>query len=785
MVPFDRVRVDDPVWHPRIATLVRDTLPHAFHNTEEAQESLRLCAEYLEHGSGPAPKPHRFNTSDLFKVMEGAALMIKAEPNPRIEAQMDQIIAVIARSQGKDGYMYFPHQTHNINVDEMGPRPYSFELHSHELYNVGHLYEAAVAYARATGKTALLDVAEKNAQHVNRVFFEGDPAYNDGKPVMQAPGHEEIELGLVKLYQQTGKPLYLQMAKRFVDIRGVTFVPNGQGVNSPEYAQQQLPVAQQREAVGHAVRATYLYAAMAEIDSLTGREDYSAALDSIWHDIIDRKMHLTGGLGAVPGIEGFGPAYELPNKDTYLETCAAVGNVLFNVRMFLKERDAKYLDVAEVALLNNCLAGMGVDGTSFFYPNPLEADAGHQPRSAWFGTACCPSNLARLIPQVPGLLYASDADNLYCALYAQSSTTVPLANTTVTVRESTNYPFDGQIELRLDPQTPASFKLHLRVPTWALGRQFVPGDLYQYVSADADWSVHMNGQPVKIALERGFVVIDRTWSAGDRVTLSLPMPVHANRAVDKVKADRQRVAFTRGPLVLSAESIDNGGLVQRFYVDASAAPQARVDHFADGPLAGLPRFTLAARSIEPKQDDDVSLTLIPYFAWSNRDRGSMITWLPTDRALARPDPANPALAKFARVTASHTFERDSTDALLLPVTPKSSQDTSIGRWTSWPQRGQTQWVELAFAKERPVRAVSLYWYDDHGGVQIPAEWHFEVFDGKAWTPVKLYNTDNYSTLTNTYNTVHPAQALTTDRLRLVMKPKNDQTCVGILSVEVE
>jgi len=485
MVPFEDVKMDDVLWRPMTVQLVEKTLPHALNETKVAQERLRLCAEWLESdGKTQKPTPHRFNTSDLYKVMEGAAMMIQAEPNPEIEKQLDRIIDIIARAQKDDGYLYISHIVGNPFVNEMGKRPYSYVIHSHELYNVGHMYEAAVSYARATGKTKLLEVAEKSARHVNRVIFEGDPNYNDGKPVMQAPGHQEIEIGLMKLYNYTGNRLYLEMTRKLLEIRGVTFRPTGQRVNSPEYAQQHAPVAEQRKAVGHAVRATYQYAAMAELDSLTGREVYSKALDAIWHDIVDRKMHISGGLGAIHSHEGFGPEYLLPNKEAYLETCAAVGNVFFNARMFLKYRDAKYVDVAEIALLNNSLSGIGLDGTSFFYPNPLEADAGHRPRSGWFGCACCPANVARLIPQVPGYMYAATTDSVYSLLYGSCNTQLELGGTDVSLKQTTNYPYDGDIRFTVTPASPVKFTLHLRIPTWA-GEQFVPGDLYRYTEPPA------------------------------------------------------------------------------------------------------------------------------------------------------------------------------------------------------------------------------------------------------------------------------------------------------------
>lgn len=785
MIPFQQVKMQDVIWGPRIRTLVNETLPHAFTQTEVAQRRLRMCAEYLENKGGPKPESHRFNTSDLYKVMEGAALMISAEPNPEIEALMDRIIDIIARAQLDDGYLYVSHIVGNPIVREMGHRPYSYVLHSHELYNKGHLYEAAVAYAQATGKKKLLGVAEKNAQHINKVFFIGDLNYNDGKPVNQAPGHQGIEIGLVKLYNYTGKELYLTMAKKFLDIRGVTYVPDGTGTNSPTYAQQHAPVAEQREAVGHAVRATYQYAAMAEIDSLLGTDNFTRALDAIWHDIVDTKMHITGGLGAVHGIEGFGPSYMLPNKDTYLETCAAVGNVFFNMRMFLKYLDAEYIDVAEIALLNNGLAGVGLDGTSFFYPNPLEADEGHRPRAGWFGTACCPSNIARLIPQVSGYMYAADESRLYCTLYAANTAALTLSGTPVELKQVTEYPYAGDIAFHINPESPVKFQLNLRIPTWA-GRQLVPGKLYDYTRPSTGWTVQVNGKEITPSVEKGFACIDRTWNRGDHVRLTLPMPVKVNTCIDKVQDNHDRVAFSRGPLIFCAEGIDNAGAVQRFFVNPrQAAQNAQTAKIDSGVLAGLPQITIPAGERTHDGFKTSSLKLIPYFAWSNRDRSSMITWIGTRQELAYPDPRDPANMKFAAVRASHTYENDTVDAVRMRNTPKSSSDTAIPRWTGWPQRGRSQWVEIDLGSVREVVSVSVYWYNDNGGVQLPGAWHLEAPAAGGWKKIEIYNTDQYSALADNYNVVHPAEKLSTDTLRIVMQPRHDQTSVGILALEID
>lgn len=431
----------------------KETLvPVAFERTQEAVEDLRRTAAILNGEESPLPTSSRFNTSDLYKVIEGAAYLLKMERDPALEKQIDDIAVIIGAAQEEDGYLYPAHTSGSYQYADlwggagMGDKPYAWVVHSHELYNVGHLYEAAVAYYQATGKTNLLDIAEKSAQHVNKVFFEGDPNYNGGVPVNQAPGHQEIELALVKLYRVTGNSLYLDMAKKFVDIRGITYVPDGEGTMAPEYAQQHAPVREQCEAVGHAVRAVYLYSAMSDVGSLTADPTMNPALDCIWHNIVDTRMHITGELGAIHGIEGFGPEYELPNKETYNETCAAVGNVFFNHRMFLLEKDGKYMDVAEVALLNNVLAGVNLEGNKFFYVNPLES-SGRVDRSHWFGTACCPTNLARLIPQVSGLMYAHTANEIYCAFYTGNSVEIPLTSGKVALEQTTGYPFDEQIRI--------------------------------------------------------------------------------------------------------------------------------------------------------------------------------------------------------------------------------------------------------------------------------------------------------------------------------------------------
>lgn len=668
----------------------------------------------------------------------------------------------------------------------MGDRPYSWVVHSHELYNMGHMYEGAVAYYRATGKDKWLRIAEKSARHINHVFFEGDPAYNGGKPVMQAPGHEEIELALVKLYQATGDTLYLNMAKRFIDIRGITFKPEGEGVLAPSYAQQHQPVREQRKAVGHAVRAAYLYSGMADVMAQTGDTSLRPALDSIWGNIVDTRMHITGGLGAIHGIEGFGPEYELPNMGAYDETCAAVGNVLFNYRMFMAEKDGKYIDVAEVALYNNVLAGVNLEGNRFFYVNPLEANGrrafnqGLKGRAPWFGTACCPSNLARLIPQIPGMMYAHTDDDIYCTFYGGTSATIPLGRGNVGIRQETGYPFDETVSLTVSPEKASQkFALHLRIPTWA-GDRFVPGKLYSYVNRQpAAWDVTVNGKKVKAKVDKGFAVIDRKWEKGDRVELHLPMGVMYSKAIDNVEADRGRICITRGPLVYCAEAVDNASAPASYVI--SPTEENAVIRKGEGLMKDIDFITVSAHSIQNL--GDTKLTLVPYYAWNNRTDGAMIVWLAATDEVAHA--AMPSMPDYiADITATYTCDIDDVNPIITNKFPSSSHDTSMLRWTSWPRKGEKQSIELKLKHPVSLESLSVYWYDDAGDVQVPEAWNVEYLQDGAWHEFPVYVTDEYRMLKDQYNMIHPGRDIMPEALRINITPRQDASA-GILSIQLE
>ncbi len=794
-VSFDKVDLKDDFWKPRMELQKKVLVPVALERTSVGLENLRRAGKILKSESTLKPGKSRFDTSDLYKVIEGASYLLKLERDDALEAKIDEIAEIIKSAMESDGYIYPP-----ITGNVIPFKRYEDVLHNHELYNMGHLYEAAVAYYMATGKRNLLEIAEKNAVHINKVFFlGGDMKYNDGNPRNQAPGHQEIELALVKMYGATGNKLYLDMAKKFLDIRGVTFkFANKTKVSTSnkahvlgEYAQQHLPVREQTKAVGHAVRATYLYSAMADVGSLTADDSFSNALKKIWEDIINTKMHITGGLGAVAGIEGFGPAYVLPNEMAYNETCAAIGNILFNYRMFLLERDARFIDVAEVALYNNTLCGVSFSADKFFYANPLES-YGYVSRSYWFGCACCPTNIARIIPQVSGMIYANENDDIYCALYASSATEIELKSCKVKLEQISNYPFGEDITIKLSPEYNRQlFTLKLRIPTWT-GHKFVAGELYSYIGANSEkspkWSLLVNGKEQSSVVENGFVSIKRKWNKGDVVKLHLPMPVRFNKSIERVVGNRGKIAITRGPIVYCAESVDNVAPAN-VWVVSECSQSPIIEKQTSGILKGIDII----KNVNAKYWDktgkivDGSLTLIPYYAWNNRGHSTMNVWFADNEQTLRE-------VDFQRVynyvkivknaAATFSYSNDNIGNTYNGKTPKSSSDTSIGRWTSYPQLGKKQSLTYYFVKPIKISEIALYWYRDSFDIRLPMSWDIDYCDASGkWQKFPIYLTDSYSVLENQYNAVHPSGgAISATAIRVNIVPEK-KYAVGVLQTK--
>lgn len=763
-VPFTAVHLTDCFWAPRIETNRLVTIPFAFEQCEKSgrMDNFERAAKALrgEALSNKRPPPYPFDDTDPYKVLEGASYALAVQPDPKMRAYLDDLIAKIGAAQEPDGYLY---TARTINPEHphrwSGPDRWKMDpIDSHELYNAGHLFEAAVAHYQATGETNLLNIAIKEANLLGNTF---------GPDKLHIwPGHEIVEMGLVKLYRATGDERYLTLAKFFLDVRG----PGGD-----DYHQSRLKPVDQTEAVGHAVRAGYLYTGMADVAALTGDERYLLAIDTIWENVVGKKLYLTGGIGATGAGEAFGRNYQLPNLSAYCETCAAIANAYWNLRLFLLHGDAKYVDVMERTLYNGLLSGVSLDGKRFFYPNPLESDGQHQ-RSPWFGVACCPGNMTRFLASIPGYLYAQQGDALYVNLYAAGTAEVALDNgRRVTLTQQTRYPWDGKVKLTVAPDKAAEFTVNLRIPGWARN-DAVPSDLYHFQDARSDPpALKVNGESVPLGLNKGYVGLRRSWGKGDVVELELPMPVRRVLANEKVAADLGCVALQRGPLVYCVEwpEVKDGHVVNLLLPDtAPLTTEFRSDllngvEVIEGQAESL-RYADAHKRLSREKAD---FTAIPYYAWANRGRGEMAVWLARDESAARPLPF-PTIASTSKATASRDGVRPDTRALNDQREPKSSGDHSNRYLHWWPHKGTKEWVQYDFAKPAKVAAVEVYWFDDTGvgECRLPKSWQLLYRDKGEWKPVT--NSSGYGCLADRYNrtTFDPVE---TDGLRLEVQLPED------------
>ena len=565
----------------------------------------------------------RFNDTDIYKAIEAASYSLKRTPDAKLSAELDRLIDLIAKSQEPDGYLYPARTIDPANpAPGAGPQRWVHLNGSHELYNVGHLYEAAIAHFEATGKRTLLDVALKNANLVAATF---------GRDKLRAiPGHEEIELALVRLFRLTGVPRYYDTARFFLDQRGgehqIQPYPEGPFAmyNERSYKQDHLPLLQQDRAVGHAVRAMYVYSAMADVAGLEGDTAYRTAAERIWRDMIAKRMYLTGGIGARGTFESFGDDYELPNRDAYTETCASAGNVFWNARMFLTTGNSAYLDVLERTLYNGLISGVSLSGDRFFYQNPLESDGkrARDQRSEYFEVACCPANLARTIAQMPGYIYAYEGETIFVNLFTGSRARVPLGRGPVTITQATNYPWDGEVRIRVEPDAPRMFTVAFRNPAWTAERP-LESDLYRYADARRlpPPVVEVNGKPfIDIRGRSGFITIMREWSPGDEIRVRFQMPVRRVLSHPGIKDNTGKVAFERGPLVYALEAVDNGAGI----LDLIVPDEARLDStFRRNLLGGVQVVTGQGM----RGGQRAPFTAIPYFAWANRGASEMAVWV--------------------------------------------------------------------------------------------------------------------------------------------------------------
>ncbi|MGD0077927.1 MAG: beta-L-arabinofuranosidase domain-containing protein [Sedimentisphaerales bacterium] len=585
-------------WGPRLETNREVTIPHIF---KECEKNGRIDNFAIAGGlmKGEQKGNFPFDDTDVYKSIEAASYSLITKPDPNLEKYLDEIIAKIAAAQEKDGYLYTARTNkYKRLADWYGPQRWSRLEKSHELYDAGHLYEAAAAHYQATGKRTLLNVAVKNADMVDRTFGPGK--------LQKWPGHQVIEMGLVKLYRVTGDEKYLKLAKFFLDVRG----PRG-----GEYAQAHKKPADQNEAVGHAVRAVYMYGGMTDVAALTGDTRYADAVERLWENVVGRKMYITGGVGSKGKDEAFGKDYELPNA-SYCETCAAIGNATWNYRMFRLTGEGKYLDIFERALYNGLLSGISLSGDKFFYVNPLELKGQHK-REPWFSCACCPPNIARFTASMPGYVYAKTDDTIYVNLFATSDGAINLKGNAVKINQTTNYPWDGVVKITVEPAKAGKFTIAIRVPEWAQGKP-IASDLYRYIDGDEPKiELKLNNAMIEPEIKKGFACIERKWKQGDVIELNMPMPARRVLANENVAADVNKVAIERGPVVYCAEGADNDGNVIDLVMqdNATLTPEYRNDL-----LNGI-------TTIRCKEDDNKDIVLIPYYAWANRGPAQMAVWL--------------------------------------------------------------------------------------------------------------------------------------------------------------
>lgn len=729
-VPFTSVKVaPDTFWGQRLKASREVTIPLAFSKCEETgrYNNFSNAAAHMKdpnkvfkvNGVG-----FSFDDTDPYKTIEGASYLLQTYPDKKLEKYVDSVIMVIASGQEPDGYLY---TARTQNPDDphhwAGPTRWSkVEDLSHEFYNLGHLCEAAVAHYRATGKRSLLDITIRYADCVCREVGDGE-----GQACV-VPGHQIAEMGLAKLYTVTGDKRYLDMAKFFLDKRGYTTIKT-------EYSQSHKPVLEQDEAVGHAVRAGYMYAGMADVAALTGDKSYIEAIDRIWENIVSKKLYITGGVGATSSGEAFGKNYYLPNLSAYCETCAAIAQVYLNYRLFLLHGHSKYYDALERTLYNGVISGISIDGGRFFYPNPLQSTGQHQ-RQPWFGCACCPSNAARFIPSVPQYVYAVKDANLYVNLFMSNSAEMEVGGRRVELKQTTNYPWCGDVDIEV-MKAKGEFALNIRIPGWVRG-EVVPSDLYNYVDGKRlGYSVMVNGEKVESELRDGYFVVERKWAKGDKVQVHFDMEPRLVKAHAKVEQDRGRVAVERGPLVYCAEWADNSCNVLNILLNRNPQFELGKKQIAQTDVQTL---TTSAQTLSFDKTgrlvvQDESLVLIPYYAWAHRGNGNMAVWLPYELSATTPQ-LPPSLASESKIGSSRRI--GALGSLNDRLTPQGAEDRSVPYCHWWPEKNSTEWLTYTFKQEATISSSTVYWFEDQpwGGCTVPKAWRIYYQNDKGeWVEV--------------------------------------------------
>lgn len=755
-VPFNRVHMTDRFWTPRIEANRTVSIPSAFGKSEESGrfDNFALAGGLI---NGEHKGDFSFDDTDPYKIIEGASYAMAAKYDKKLDAYLDSVINLIAMAQEPDGYLTTCVTNRCTRLSGWWGNARWEKINSHELYNSGHLYEAAVAHFQSTGKRTLLNVAIKNADLVCQVFGP-----NAGQ-IRRPSGHPIIEMGLAKLYKVTGDQKYLDMAKYFVEETG----RGTDGHHLSEYSQDHMPVLQQKEIKGHAVRAGYLFSGVADVAALTNDTAYFNALTRIWENMASRKLYITGGIGSRAQGEGFGPDYELHNHTAYCETCASISNVYWNQRMFQATGDAKYIDVLERALYNGVIAGVSLSGDKFFYDNPLESMGQHE-RQAWFGCACCPGNITRFMASVPGYMYATDKNSIYINLYAQSKANVLLGQNNIEIRQETVFPNDGNVKFFIRPSKTQKLTLKFRIPGWAENRP-VPTDLYFYSeNKNMPVEILLNGKVVKAKSEKGYLSIDREWKKGDKVELKLPMEIRKVLANAQVEDTKVKMAFERGPVVYCLEAADQPDKqVFDKYIPKNAELKAE---FRADLLNGVMVLKGTARKVTETADGisetEVPFTAVPYSVWNNRGAGEMAVWLPYKQNIARPQPEATIASRARSVNAYGVNDQ---------WEPKSSADISKPYHYWWLKKGVDVELEYAFDKPETVQNVQVYWLSfDHydGNYRVPESWKLFYKAGEEWKEVET--DDYYTTLKDCYNSLN-FKKVTTTGLKITAKLQKGQS----------
>ncbi|WP_243347335.1 glycoside hydrolase family 127 protein [Parabacteroides sp. FAFU027] len=764
-VPFTQVHFTDNFWAPRIEINRTVSIPSAFKECEKNGrfDNFALAGKLIK---GEHKGDFSFDDTDPYKIIEGASYSLAVKYDKKLDAYLDSVINLIGAAQEPDGYLTTCVTNKCTRLSGWWGNARWEKINSHELYNCGHMYEAAIAHFQATGKRTFLNIAIKNADLICKVFGP-----NEGQ-IHRPSGHPIVEMALAKLYKVTGTKRYLDLAKYFVEETG----RGTDGHRLSEYSQDHMPILKQDEIKGHAVRAGYLYSGVADVAALTNDKAYFDALTRIWENMVSKKMFITGGIGSRAQGEGFGPNYELYNHTAYCETCAAIANVYWNERMFLATGDAKYIDVLERALYNGVISGVSLSGNKFFYDNPLESMGQHD-RQPWFGCACCPGNITRFMASAPGYAYATQANDILVNLYVQSNSKIKTATNTVQLNQTSQYPWDGDVKISVKPLKPGNFAIKLRIPGWAKDEP-VPSGLYKFTQkAGVNYQIWVNGKKIASTAQNGYAVVSRNWKSGDVIELKLPMPVRRIQANPEAKDDQGKLAIERGPIMYCLEGWDQGDKhIFNKYIPENAKMEFR---YQKDLLNGV--GTLSGTAIEVAKDNADKLTekevpfmAIPYSTWDNRGSDEMAVWIPASANYARPVP-EPTIASKATSVNGYGFNDQ--------WEPKSSNDISKPYHYWWLKKGSEESIEYAFEQPETVSNVQVYWLDlDHydGDFRIPESWKLYYKDGEEWKEVQT--AEKYTTLKDCYNKLNFTPVKTTG-LKIVAKLQKGESG-GVLEWKV-